>query len=348
MKKVLAILMLLAMVFALAACGDTPANTPAANDPTPPPAGDPTPDPAPPPAALISVGIVNLHPSESGYREANVADMDAVFNETNGYEVKKANYNEVNEQIDAAQQFITEGVQYLLISGANAEGWTEVLTNAKNAGIKVFLFDRTLNVSEDLYEAQVISDMEAEGKTAVDWLIAQNLDVYNIVHIQGQLGSAAQKGRSGALEAQIAANDNWNLIFQGTGGDTWSPDEAKRHVESAIASGKDFNVIYAENDGMAEGAMFALQDANITHGVNGKVLIMGFDYNRWALKYVLDGDWNYDGQCSPFQAKIIDEIIKGVRTVSDKTIINPEGYFDNTNITLELIEAQGVNEMVRS
>ena len=39
---------------------------------------------------LIKVGIVNNPPSESGYREANVKDMEAVFCQANGYEVMTA------------------------------------------------------------------------------------------------------------------------------------------------------------------------------------------------------------------------------------------------------------------
>ncbi|MBR5897652.1 MAG: sugar ABC transporter substrate-binding protein, partial [Lachnospiraceae bacterium] len=36
----------------------------------------------------IKVGVVNNPPSESGYREANVKDMEAVFSKENGYELK--------------------------------------------------------------------------------------------------------------------------------------------------------------------------------------------------------------------------------------------------------------------
>ncbi|MBO4808684.1 MAG: sugar ABC transporter substrate-binding protein, partial [Lachnospiraceae bacterium] len=36
----------------------------------------------------ITVGVVNNPPSESGYREANVKDMESVFSEANGYELK--------------------------------------------------------------------------------------------------------------------------------------------------------------------------------------------------------------------------------------------------------------------
>jgi len=282
----------------------------------------------------IKVGIVNLHPSESGYREANVKDMDRVFNAKNGYNVKKANDNTLDAQLNAARQFITEGVEYLLISGADANGWDGVLRAAKDAGVKVFLFDRLLNVDQSLYEAAVISDMENQGKNAVAWLKSLNLPAYNIIHIQGQIGSAAQIGRTKPLDETVRANNNWRIVRRGTGGDTWSPDEAKKIVEAAIAAKENFNIIYAENDGMAEGAMKALQAAGITHGVNGNVKIMGFDANKFALRYVLKGDWNFDGQCSPFQADIIHGFIQKLQSgqplgLSNKIVINQETYFAN-------------------
>ncbi|MDR2576283.1 MAG: substrate-binding domain-containing protein [Treponema sp.] len=286
-------------------------------------------------SGLIKVGIVNLHPSESGYREANVKDMDRVFNAANGYTVLKANDNTLDAQLNAARQYINEGVKYLLISGADANGWTSVLTAAKNAGVKVFLFDRMLNVDPSLYEAAVISDMENQGKNAVAWLKSLNLPTYNILHIQGQIGSAAQIGRTKPLDEAIAANSNWNLVRRGTGGDTWSADEAKKIVEAAIAARENFNIIYAENDGMAEGAMKALQAAGITHGVNGTVKIMGFDCNKFALRYVLNGDWNFDGQCSPFQADVIHGFIQKLEAgqslglSGEKKVINEETYFAN-------------------
>ena len=46
-------------------------------------------------------------------------------------------------------------------------------------------------------------------------LKAQNLDEYNIIHIQGVMGSAAQKGRSGAL-TDTAAAEGWNIVNEQT------------------------------------------------------------------------------------------------------------------------------------
>ena len=290
---------------------------------------------------LIKVGVVNNPPSESGYRAANVADFESVFTAENGYELSTYYNIKNDEQLAAAQTFITDGVDVLLISAAETTGWDEVLTAAKEAGIKVYLFDRMIDVPEDLYEAAVVSDMAKEGETAVNWLLEQGLEEYNVIHIQGAMGSDAQIGRTGALDAQFEAG-TMKKVAQQTA--TWDEAEAKKIVESVINSGEKFNVIYAENDGMAKGAVAALDENGITHGVNGDVIIMGFDCNKWALKELKAGNWNYDGQCSPFQAQIISDLIKSGETPAEKKIINEEKGFDAKTITDEDIATYGLGE----
>ena len=294
--------------------------------------------------SMIKVGIVNNPPSESGYRAANVADFEKVFTEANGYEVSTFYSLKNDEQLNAAAQFITDGVDYLLISAAATDGWDTVLTNAQEAGIKVFLFDRMLNADESLYEAAVVSDMAQEGNTAVAWLKAQNLDSYNVIHIQGAMGSDAQIGRTGALDAEFASGAMTKVVQQTA---TWDEAEAKKIVEAVINAGDEFNVIYAENDGMAKGAVAALDEAGITHGKDGDVVVMGFDCNKWALRELLAGNWNYDGQCSPFQASVIDEMIQKVESgvsITTKKVISEEKGFDVATITQMDIDTYGLGE----
>ena len=291
---------------------------------------------------LIKVGIVNNPPSESGYRAANVADFEKVFSVENGYEAKTYYSIKNDEQLAAAQSFITDGVDYLLISAAETTGWDVVLTNAAEAGIGVFLFDRMIDVDEALYAAAVVSDMRQEGETAVAWLEGLGLEEYNIIHIQGAMGSDAQIGRSNPLTEKCEANDNWKLVVQQTA--TWDEAEAKKITESVINSGEKFNVIYAENDGMAKGAVAALDENNITHGVGKDVVVMGFDCNKWALRELLAGNWNYDGQCSPFQAQVISDIIKSGEAPAQKIIISVEKGFDATTITEQDVLDYGLGE----
>ena len=289
-------------------------------------------------SSLITVGIVINPPSESGYRAANVDDFAKVFTPSNGYLVTTAYTLKNDEQLAAASDMINSGVDYLLISAAATDGWEATLKKAQKAGIKVFLFDRMMNVSDKLYEAAVVSDMAKEGETAVTWLKNQKLKEYKVIHIQGAMGSDAQIGRTGALDAEFAKGTMKKVVQQTA---TWDEAEAKKIVESVINSGEDFNVIYAENDGMAKGAVAALDEAGISHGVNGKVIVMGFDCNKWALRELLAGNWNYDGQCSPFQASIIDNMIKTGK-VPSKKIINEEKGFDAKTITQADIDTYGL------
>ena len=288
----------------------------------------------------IKVGIINNPPSESGYRAANVKDFETVFTAAKGYDVKTFYSLKNDEQLNAASQFITDGVDYILLSAAATDGWSSVLKKAKKVGIKVFLFDRMINVKDDLYEAAVVSDMAKEGETAVAWLKAQNLKEYKVIHIQGAMGSDAQIGRTGALDAEFAKGTMKKVVQQTA---TWDEAEAKKIVESVINSKEDFNVIYAENDGMAKGAVAALDEAGITHGVNGKVVVMGFDCNKWALRELLAGNWNYDGQCSPFQASVIENMIKTGK-VPSKKIISDEKGFDAKKITKADIDTYGLGD----
>jgi len=335
MKKFIAVLFVVVLAIGLMACA---AQTPAATGGENQGGGNKG------AGELIKVGIVNNPPAESGYRAANVADFVRVFTEENGYKVSTFYSLKNDEQLNAAKQFITDGVDYLLISAAATDGWEPVLQSAKEAGVKVFLFDRMLNADESLYEAAVVSDMAKEGTMAVEWLKAQKLPEYNVIHIQGVMGSDAQIGRTAALEAEFKAG-TMKKVAQQTA--NWDEAEAKKIVEAVINSGEKFNVVYAENDGMAKGAVAALDEAGITHGVGKEVIIMGFDCNKWALREVLAGNWNYDGQCSPFQAEVIDKMIKDLeagKTLTQKKVISEERYFDAENITEEDIEKYGLGE----
>ncbi|NLW59655.1 MAG: substrate-binding domain-containing protein [Firmicutes bacterium] len=290
---------------------------------------------------LIKVGIVNLPPEESGYRQANVEDMNQVFSRANGYDAKQTNTADVNEQMAAAMGYIRDGVDYLLISAAHASGWDDVLLAAKRAGVSVILFDRMIDTDPSNYQAALVSDMYYEGQLATDWILNNVPEPRNVILIRGQLGSAAEVGRSAPL-LKAAAEGKLNVVWDGTGGDTWSLEEARRVVEAAIAAGKDFNVIYAQNDGMAQGACQALEAAGISFGKNGKVKIIGFDFNRFALRNVQAGYWNADVQCNPRMAGQIDQWIKS-GNIPKGVVYQKEIILDTNTITDEHIEKYGIN-----
>ena len=96
---------------------------------------------------------------------------------------------------------------------------------------------------------------------------------------------------------------------------------------------------------MAKGAVAALDKANISHGVGKDVIVMGFDCNKYALQNLVDGKWNYDGQCNPFQASYIDEIIKKLEAgekLDEKVVIMEEKGFDASTITQADVDSYGI------
>src|SRR5690554_4938598 len=290
---------------------------------------------------LIKIGIVNLPPEESGYRQANVEDMNQVFSVANGYDAKQTNTADNSEQMAAARGYIRDGVDYLLISAANASGWDDVLQSAKRAGVRVILFDRAIDTDPSNYEAALLSDMYYEGDVAIEWVLNNVPKPINLILIRGQLGSAAEIGRSAAV-IKAEEEGKLNIVADGTGGDTWSLEEARKVVEAAIAAKKDFNVIYAQNDGMAQGAVQALEAAGISHGKNGKVKIIGFDFNRFALRNVQAGYWDADVQCNPRQAAQIDKWIKS-GNIPKGIVYQKEIVLTTDTITDEDIEKHGIN-----
>ncbi len=339
MKKFLVIFLVVALALGISACG-----APAQKAEAPAAEASKSEAPKAEAAKVIKVGIVNNPPSESGYRAANVADFEKVFTEANGYKASTFYSLKNDEQLNAAQQFITDGVDYLLISAAATDGWDKVLKSAKDAGVKVFLFDRMIKTDESNYEAAVVSDMANQGTTAVNWLKEQKLPQYNVIHIQGAMGSDAQIGRTAALDAEFKAGTMKKVVQQTA---TWDEAQAKKIVESVINSKEKFNVVYAENDGMAKGAVAALDEAGITHGVGKDVVVMGFDCNKWALRELLAQKWNYDGQCSPFQAKVIDGMIKKLQAgekLAEKKVISEEKGFDAKTLTQQDIDTYGLGE----
>ncbi|MBR4183716.1 MAG: substrate-binding domain-containing protein, partial [Lachnospiraceae bacterium] len=146
-KRVVALLTAAVMAFSMAACnggdaattggstgGSTGGNTGGSDTSAPAASGE-----------LIKVGIINNDPNESGYRTANDKDLQNMFTAANGYEAKFAYSLKNDEQIQAAQGFITDEVDYLLLSAADTAGWDGVLKDAQAAGVKVILFDRTID-----------------------------------------------------------------------------------------------------------------------------------------------------------------------------------------------------------
>lgn len=349
MKKLLVVFLTVVLAFSLIACS---AQTPAPSESAPAEESAEAPAPAeveesePAEAAgeLITVGFAQCKADESDWRKANTASMQDAFSEANGFELILADSNnDAAKQVADVQGFIDSEVDYIIIAAVNMDGWDTVLGNAKDAGIPVILMDRTINASEDLYVCWVGGGFYNEGVKATDWISTRFTadDKVGIVNLQGQLGASAQVGRSQALDDALAENSNWTLVARQTG--EWSTDTAKEIMASWIQQyGDEINVVYAENDNMADGAIQALEEAGMKVGGDDGVAIISFDANRAYLQMTLEGKINCNVECNPQlgpKAAEIVKLIEGGGTPEKKESIDETAFYYDT-ITQEIIDAR--------
>ena len=289
---------------------------------------------------LIVVGFSQVG-SESDWRNANTVSMVDAFSVENGYRLIFDDAQQKQEkQITAIRNFINQQVDYIVLAPITMEGWDTVLTEAKTAGIPVIIVDRMVDTDDpDLFTCWVGSDTRREGDTAVKWMEENLNEPLRIVHLQGNIGSSAQAGRTEGLEAGLKANPDWELVFQAPG--DFVQAKGQELMEEVLAEGIDFNVIYAENDNMAYGAIDALKAHDIVPGKD--VTIISFDAAHDALHLVLSGELNLDVECNPLHGPRVRSLIEQLERgeTPEKFTYVDEVFFDATNLTEEIISQRG-------
>lgn len=279
--------------------------------------------------------------AESDWRAANTVSMQEALSKENGYRLIFDDAQQKKErQITAIRNFIQQEVDYIVLAPTTETGWDTVLAEAKAVGIPVIIVDRMIEVSdESLFTCWVGSDFHNEGKTAVKWLENRFGDEpIRIVHLQGNIGSSAQIGRTVGLDAGLKAHPSWTLVARESC--EFTQAKGQERMEELIASGESFDVVYSENDNMAYGAIDALKAAGIQPGKD--VVIISFDANRKALEMTLSGEISYNVECNPLHGPRVQAIIERLEAGAPppKLTYVEETAFDSATITREIIDAR--------
>lgn len=275
---------------------------------------------------LITVGFAQTG-SESGWRSANTESMKAAFSEENGFKlVFNAADNKQEAQIAAVRSFINQGVDAIVIAPITVDGWDDVLTEAKDAGIPVILEDRTVSASEDLYASWVGLDFQKEGHTAGEWA-AENFgsEPTNLVVLEGTTGSSAALDRATGF-ADAIKGTSINVLDSQTG--DFTRDGGKKVMEGFLQKyGSDIQLLFAHNDDMGLGALDAIKAAGLVPGEDIKIVTI--DAVHDGMQALADGEFNYIVECNPILGEKVAAVVKAVLAgeAVDKATIVPDGAF---------------------
>ena len=343
-KKITVIALSVLLIASLAVgCGSPTRDTvPPANTNTPADSTPSTP-PADTSGGLITVGYAQVG-AESDWRTANTISFQTTFVEENGYRLIFDDAQQKQEnQIKAIRNFIAQEVDYIVLAPVTESGWETVLGEAKDAGIPVILSDRMVEVTDDsLFVCWVGGNFLKEGLDGVAWLEnylkkqGRENDDIGIIHLQGTIGSSAQVGRTQGIEQGIASHANWNLLGQQTG--EFTQAKGQEVMESFLKSVPvdSINVVFAENDNMAFGAIDAIKAVGKVPGKD--IIIISFDAVKAAFDSMIAGDMNVSVECNPLHGPRVNEIIQKLERGEsvEKIQYVDELVYDQDNAAQEL------------
>ncbi len=285
---------------------------------------------------IITVGYAQVG-AESDWRTANTESFKSTFVESNGYKLIFDDAQQKQEnQIKAIRNFIQQDVDYIVVAPVVETGWETVLGEAKAAGIPVILSDRMMDVSDpSLYTAWVGGNFYQEGVDGIKWLndylkkIGRDSETINCVLLQGTIGSSAQVGRTQGITEGVDANPNLKLLAKQTG--EFTQAKGQEVMESMLKAYDNIDVVFAENDNMAFGAIDAIKAVGKVPGKD--IIIVSFDAVHEAFLKMIDGEINASVECNPLHGPRVSEIIQILETGGsvDKIMYVQEDVYDMFN-----------------
>jgi len=231
--------------------------------------------------APITIGMANLALGDyfTGMRNAVVTAGEEL-----GWTVIATNADGDDAKLVAdVENFIAQGVDGIIISGAWFNDIPAALDAAEAAGIPVVLVDRMFDSQN--FTAWVGPDNEFMGEQVGNYIVSQLPDGGVAVIIRGgppenTIGINRTKGVTTALTAAGNFSIEVSPDFGG-----WSTDGGKTAMENMLVMFPEIVVVFCENDSMSFGAQSAAEDA----GRSGEMFFTGIDGANPAILAILEG-----------------------------------------------------------
>ncbi len=186
------------------------------------------------------------------------------------------------KQASQLESAVTQGLACAVIEPVSVDGLVPSIEAATKAGIPVVVVNQAISKPEVASSFVGVSNVDGgmlEMKTAAEALGGKG----NVAFLLGPMGSDGQVGRTDGYKQVLKDYPDIKVVFEQTA--NWNTDEALTLVENWLQTGTQIDAIVANNDGMALGALKAVEDAKMLD----KIKIYGLDATPDALAAVKDG-----------------------------------------------------------
>jgi D-xylose transport system substrate-binding protein len=190
-------------------------------------------------------------------------------------------------QLAQCEEMIAQGVRVLIVAPNDASAAAAIVDRAAKAGVQVISYDRlVLDSPHDYYYLSF--DNVKVGELQGEWL-ARRVPHGKVILLAGApTDNNAKLLRQGAMKYLQPLVDRGDLkVVLDQAVKDWSPAEAQRLCEQALATAKDdVQGVLAPNDGTAGGCVQALA----ARGLAGKVPVTGQDGDLAAAIRIVRGE----------------------------------------------------------
>ncbi|RZS63946.1 substrate-binding domain-containing protein [Pseudobacter ginsenosidimutans] len=207
---------------------------------------------------------------------------------------------DIAKQVMAVEDLLTKGVNVLIINPIDPKALVPVVKAAKQQGVMVFVLDSYID-DEAPYEAAVFADNEKNGEILGEWVV-QNFTQkeMNIAIISGNQGNPVGREKrlgfiKGIADAQLHASSKASIKVVAQGWGAWNNNGGLKAMEDILVAHPYVNLLLAENDAMAMGALKAIREM----GMQDKITILGYDAQKEALQLIKSGQYAATAQNSP-------------------------------------------------
>ena len=191
--------------------------------------------------------------------------------------------NQTDTQLGQVENFISQGVDAILVVAVDTDAAGPMTAAAEAAGIPLVYVNRR---PSDLPETvpYVGSDSLVSGVLEMTELAKLAGGKGNVVILQGDPANEAAVLRTQGCKDIVAQNPGMTVTKEAAG--NWQRDKGLEIMENWIQSGDQIDVVCANNDEMALGAIQALKAA----GLLDSVLVGGVDATGDALAAMEAGE----------------------------------------------------------
>ena len=210
------------------------------------------------------------------------ADIKAAADKHDNLEViYKDAENDSLKQRAHVEEFVSAGVDLLIISPREAQPLTDPVAKAMDAGIPVIVLDR--RVVGDKYTCFIGADNVKIGRAAGQWIVKKLGGKGKVVELKGLMTSTPGQRRNSGFRDGIKGSDI-EVIFEADM--RWLEPDARREMESALARFDEIDLVYGHNDPGAHGAYLAAKAV----GREKDIMFVGIDsLPHEGIMYVKQG-----------------------------------------------------------